>query len=252
MNNMISVVTAVHGPGMRFLTEAYESLQAQELPPSWEWQWVVQEDGTTGEAARLLPDDPRISLGTGRPGGAAVARTMSLHRATGIFTRALDADDLLPEGALARDIATLTTHPELGWCVSACLDLLPDGTLKPGIYDPPAGPLPSDFLLEGYQRRQLQVMGTTLCAHTDLIRALGGWPAVNGSEDVALLLACEAVAPGWMISEPGEIYRKHPDQTTADSSYHNEAERSARIVAFQARVLALKGAGWQWNPRATT
>src|SRR5699024_5430317 len=100
-------------------------------------------------------------------------------------------------------------HPEVAWCVSGCLDLLPDGTLVPGPYDPPEGPLPDGALYDEHSRGMLPVMGTTLTAHTGLVRALGGWLAVPAMEDVALLLAAEAVSPGWMITAPSEIYRKH-------------------------------------------
>jgi hypothetical protein len=31
----ISVVTAVHGPSMKFLPEAYESLAGQHMPAGW-------------------------------------------------------------------------------------------------------------------------------------------------------------------------------------------------------------------------
>ena len=64
-------------------------------------------------------------------GRAPRARTVALSRAAG-GVRAVDADDLLPEGALWRDIEALTAHPEVGWCVSPAIDLLEDGTLKAG------------------------------------------------------------------------------------------------------------------------
>lgn len=176
-----------------------------------------------------------------------MARTLALARVHGVLLRALDADDLLPEGALARDIETLTTHRELGWCVSACLDLLPDGTLTPGPHDPPAGPLPPGVLAQGLKEGKLQVMGTTLTAYTDLVRAVGGWMALP-SEDVALLVTCEAVAKGWFIDQPGEIYRKWSGQQSANPDLHKQLSNRTHHEVLVARADALRRAGWRWHP----
>jgi len=73
MTYTISVVTPAYRPVPQYLTEAYQSLCRQDLPAGWEWQWLVQEDGQTGEVAAMLPDDPRISAGRGRPGGGSAA-----------------------------------------------------------------------------------------------------------------------------------------------------------------------------------
>ncbi|MFF2549211.1 glycosyltransferase family 2 protein [Kitasatospora sp. NPDC058063] len=245
---IISVITPVYDGGHRFLSEAYDSLTAQDLPEGWTWQWVVQEDGETGVPGAALPDDPRISYGTGRRGGAAMARTMALARVTGSLVRALDADDMLPAGALRRGIEALTEHPEIGWAVSSALDLLPDGSLRGSTIDPPAGPLPPGLLADSYRAGQFAVMGTTLTVHADLLHAVGGWPAVPASEDAALLVLLEAVAPGWMIAEPGEIYRKHNGQVTAQAAHWQEAERDALAAVLLTRLDVLRRAGWRWTP----
>ena len=54
------------------------------------------------EVAAMLPEDPRISPGTGRRGGECVTRTMCLSRAEGDLIKVLDADDMLAPGTLAR------------------------------------------------------------------------------------------------------------------------------------------------------
>uniref|UniRef100_UPI002F915D18 glycosyltransferase family 2 protein n=1 Tax=Kitasatospora indigofera TaxID=67307 RepID=UPI002F915D18 len=244
----ISVVTPVYNGGHNYLGEAYQSLLAQELPAGWSWQWVVQEDGETGVPGAVLPDDPRISYGTGRRGGAAMARTMALARVKGSLVRALDADDMLPAGALRRGIETLAEHPEVGWAVSSALDLLPDGSLRGSTIDPQAGLLAPALLADSYRAGQFAVMGTTLTVHTDLLHAVGGWPAVPASEDAALLVLLEAVAPGWMIAEPGEIYRKHDGQVTAKAAHWEDAERDALAAVLLTRLDVLRRTGWRWTP----
>jgi hypothetical protein len=243
---VISVITPVFDGGDAFLLDAYESVRGQNLPAGWTWEWIVQEDGRTGRPGSVLPEDQRVRFATGTRGGAGVARTLGLARARGQLVRALDADDLLTDGALARDIAVLQEAPDVAWCVSAALDLLPDGSLTPGPYDPPAGPLSYRQLREQYEMDRFPVVGTHLTARTSLIRAVGGWPALPALEALALLLVCAAVAPGVMLADPGGIYRKHQAQTTAQPRYRDEAEFLTLHTAILSRLDSLEDSGWRW------
>lgn len=49
MSRVISVVTAAFAPVPEYLNGAYRSLRDQHLPAGWEWQWVVQQDGHSGD-----------------------------------------------------------------------------------------------------------------------------------------------------------------------------------------------------------
>jgi hypothetical protein len=162
----------------------------------------------------------------------------------------VDADDLLPDDStIARDIATLSANPDLGWTVSPALDLLPDGTMVAGPFDPPAGLLPAGFLTEVHRAGVVPVLGTTMTIYTELMVALGGWPALPGYEDVGPLLAAEAVVGGWMQENIGLIYRKYPTQSTADPEYHDESERTARMALVLSRADAMRAFGWTWQPK---
>ena len=241
----ISVITAIYNGGHHYLEDTYRSLCEQQLPQGWSWQWCIQEDGATGIANRHLPaSDDRISSGTGLSARTGVARTMALSRANGTFIRTLDADDMLLPGALARDIERLQRSP---WCTSACLDLLADGSTVAGPYDPVDGPLQQRKFLHEHAANQMSVQAVTLAAHTDLVRALGGWPALTGAETDGLLLAVEAVAAGEFIASPSLIYRKHAGQTTASSGYWAPDEIDTRFTAVQQRARALYSSGWQWT-----
>ncbi|RKT84157.1 Glycosyl transferase family 2 [Saccharopolyspora antimicrobica] len=242
----LSVLTPVVHGKHHYLGQTYESLVRQELPPGWDWQWIVQEDGDTGFLRGVLPSDPRISAGASQQGRAAMARTMGLARAEGELIRALDADDVLPDGALEQEIKALASSPEYAWSVSPTLDLMPDGSLVPGPRDPEPGPLPPGALYEGQAAGSLQVVGTTLCTYTALVRALGGWQALYSDEDVALLLAVEAVAPGIMLPEPGLHYRKWSGATTAQADDYQPADGAMRNAAILSRADALRESGWRW------
>ncbi|WP_326550585.1 glycosyltransferase [Micromonospora sp. NBC_01813] len=238
----ISVVTPVHPPSIPFLTDAYASLRDQRLPAGWQWRWLVQEDGQTGAVAAALPDDPRISTGTNRPGGPGVTRTMALSRADGSLVKVLDADDRLTPDALARDIAVLAADPTIGWTTARALDLAPDGSTSAVATDPAPGRLPAGAVHRHWQANahQLPVHPATLCIRTELLFALGGWMALPASEDTGLLLAASTVSDGHFIGEAGLHYRKWPGQVTSQQTHWSPAERANRTQVIESRVAALR------------
>ncbi|ATO17102.1 glycosyltransferase [Micromonospora sp. WMMA2032] len=241
MTQLVSVVTPVHAPSIEHLAGAYESLAKQEMPTGWDWQWLVQEDGQTGVLADELPDDPRISLGTGRPGGPGVARTLALSRVSGDLIKVLDADDQLTPGALARDIAAFDAHPQIGWTTSRVLDLLPDGSTAGWDKDPAGGVVDRGSVLSFWQANDYRasVHPATLCLRRDLVFALGGWMALPASEDTGLLLAANAVSAGYFTREYGLLYRKWPGQVTSQAAHREPAEYQARMRIIEARAKAL-------------
>jgi glycosyltransferase involved in cell wall biosynthesis len=237
----VSVITPVHEISAPYLVEAYKSLNDQEMPDGWQWRWLVQEDGEAGTIADFLPDDPRISYSTGRAGGPGVARTLALARADGELVKVLDADDQLTEGALARDIAILDEHQDVGWSTARVLDLLPDGSIQSWEHsDPPDGPIERGQVYH-YWRNQhrLPVHPATLCIRRQLLLALGGWMALPTSEDTGLLIALNIVARGYFIGQPALLYRKWPGQITGHASHVDPCQRAERDRIIRARAEAL-------------
>ncbi|MFE1308230.1 glycosyltransferase family 2 protein [Streptomyces sp. NPDC058755] len=244
----ITVVTAVHAPSARFLPEAYKSLCEQWLPDGWEWDWVIQEDGTTDAVRPYVPDDERVSFRQGRPGGPGVARTIALAHADGEYVKVLDADDQLPPGALARDLAVLEADRTIGWTTSRVLDLLPGGATAGFPGDPDDGPVERGAVLRFWKENgfRAQVHPATLFVRRDLLTALGGWMALPASEDTGLLLALNAVSRGWFSAEVGLLYRKWEGQATGQASHVDPAERAARMAVAEARARALADFGWTY------
>jgi len=241
IHRVISVVTPVYNPVREYLNAAYESLHSQILPPDWQWRWIVQEDGQTGEVARMLPEDPRISPGSGRRGGTSTTRNLCLSRAMGELIKVLDADDMLMPGTLARDIGVLTAHPEIGWTVARVLDLHADGSTAGFDHDPPEGRINCGDVLSHWRSHnyRAQVHPATLCIRRDLVLALGGWMALPGSGDTGLLLAASTVSPGYFIAETGLLYRKWPGQMTSQPGHTEEVEWQARMNIIDARAASL-------------
>ena len=242
MTNLVSVITPVFGRGVEHLGDAYESLARQDLPAGWEWQWVVQEDGETGEIEARLPRDGRISSGYGRRGGPGVARTLALARAEGSLVKVLDADDLLTAGALRRDLDVLTRYPDIGWTTSRALDLLSDGTTVGFAGEPAAGPLERTMVFDHWltHDHRAPVHPATLCIRRELLLALGGWMALPASEDTGLLMAASVLSDGYFIAEPGLLYRKWPGQATSLAAHTDPTEWSARMRIIEARTRAMR------------
>lgn len=241
MSHVISVVTAAYQPVPEYLTAAYESLRSQYLPEGWQWQWVVQEDGQTGDVARMLPEDDRISSGSGRRTGEAATRTMCLSRATGDLIKVLDSDDQLVPGTLAREIDVLTRYPDIGWTTTRVLDLLSDGSTVGFESDPPEGKIELGQVLDHWRSHnyRAQVHPVTLCMRRELIMALGGWMALPASGDTGLLLAANAIRPGYFISEVGLLYRKWAGQMTSQAAHTDATELPARMALIEERANAL-------------
>ncbi|MEU7132951.1 glycosyltransferase [Streptomyces sp. NPDC046261] len=244
----IIIVTAVHAPSAHHLRDAYKSLCEQELPDDWEWHWIIQEDGKSDGVAPHVPDDVRVTFRQGRPGGPGVARTMALAHADGEYAKILDADDQLPPGALARDLAVLEGDRSVGWTTSRVLDLMPDGSTVGFDQDPEGGPIERGAVLDHWKAHnyRAQVHPATLFVRRDLLLALGGWMALPASEDTGLLLALDAVSRGWFTREVGLLYRKWPGQATGQSAHTDAAERDARMAVVEARARALASCRWQY------
>ncbi|MGN2642241.1 glycosyltransferase [Nocardia takedensis] len=238
----ISVVTAVHQPRPDFLAAAYSSLLAQDMPAGWSWQWVVQLDDDSGGPLPLpvaALADPRVSVGSNRRGGPGVARTVALVRAEGALVRTLDSDDQLTKTALADAITVFERHAEVGWSVGALIDLLPNGERRGFAGDPPEGRLPQGSITAVWcsDPTRLPVHPSTLTVRRELLLAAGGWAALPVSEDMALLLALDALGLGWFHARPGLLRRHHPDQMTADAGFAETVARLRPLLAERAEAL---------------
>ncbi|MFE8915294.1 glycosyltransferase family 2 protein [Streptomyces globisporus] len=235
----VDVVTAVHAPYAVFLPSAWQSLRGQGHA---EWTWLVQIDGPPDKVLDSLrgcgaADDPRVSVAAhGTTEGPAVSRNIALGRAAAALVQNMDADDELEPDALTTLIEALATRPAAGYAVGHARDLMPDGDLIDHVLPVPAGVLPRGALLDRWTD-DLPVHPAGAMWRRSLLLSLGGWSALHGMEDTALLMAASASADGVLVDSPTLRYRRHAAQRSKEKSKFAGGGAQVALVRRRAALL---------------
>jgi glycosyltransferase involved in cell wall biosynthesis len=235
----VSVLTPVHRPIGRYLSELHASLDAQH---GVDWEWVVQVDGGSWLLRRIpwaIRADPRVRIEVnGRWLGQAVTRNLALARVRFPLLQTVDADDLLLPGALAATAAALDRETDLGLAFGWTWELAADGRCLPA-----KNPYPPGRLLPGILRRDWEQRGGSCSIvvasamwRAACVRAQGGWPATVAGTDVLLLLAVASLHPTRCVDHDSYLYRSHPDQA------HRSPLRFATRPHYQALARGMLAA----------
>ncbi len=236
---LLSVLTAAHAGRAELLTEAGNSVAAQQLPPGWELEWIVQEDGVAPELERVVKQFPFARHAANQEQlGIAMTRNVALSRVDGSLAHVLDSDDLLLPGALAVALAAFEAHPEVHWVAAQADDLLPDGTRRSFALEWPAGLVaPGAFGSYVEERGELPVHCAGLTLRPGIVRAVGGWTANPRSEDTAMMVAVSELTPGYITPEVTWLHRWHDTQSTSDGAWRSLRAESALMVRQRAAAL---------------
>lgn len=237
---LLSVITAAWAPSADHLEQVAASVLSQQLPAGWELEWLVQEDGEQPRLRTGLPSDRRIRYrAVGVRAGIAGTRNLALARARGDLLRVLDHDDLITEGALARQIGVLEAHPDVAWVGGTMRVRRPDGGLEPDRARQAAGRVAAGWVMAHFRSRELFPLWCgNLVMRTRPVRALGGWGALPRSEDLLLVGALSELFDGWWLTDPVGEYRLWPAQTVATHDWQRLKE--VAWSAVHARVDALR------------
>jgi glycosyltransferase involved in cell wall biosynthesis len=223
---LLSVITAVHSGRQDYLKEAAVTALQQELPETWELEWLVQEDFNEPQMEDLVQEiaerDARVRYAANRttlgPGGT---RNLALWRARGDLVRTFDSDDLLLPGAIRCSLEIFIEHPEVHWSAGKTENLMWDGTREPY----PASPLHYGHVVPGELNRVMTEAGLCpihcagLTMRVNTLRAVGGWVGLPVGEDVSMISAIAEIFPGWHDPAVTWLYRRHPGQITNKMPY---------------------------------
>jgi glycosyltransferase involved in cell wall biosynthesis len=115
-----------------FIAEALVSVLAQTYDAV---EVIVVDDGSGDHTAEIAEaHDVRVLR---RPhAGASAARNAGLAVATGEYWTIFDADDVMPPERLARQVAHLEEHPELGMVLGLTEAFVTPGEPRPAHYNP--------------------------------------------------------------------------------------------------------------------
>ncbi|HUS26367.1 MAG TPA: glycosyltransferase family A protein [Nevskiaceae bacterium] len=239
---VLSVITPVHAPDRDHLTATYDSLVSQELPDGWDIEWMLQEDGTTGVVNDVFRGEHRVKPGMAPHSDTATARNLALARSSGRLIKTLDQDDVLPPGALQRDIEAFIKYPGVQWTCALTHDLLPDGSTQAPDNHFPAGLVKQDAVFDAWRARdhRLAVHPASSCYRRQAAVAMGGWMALRHAGDTGLLLTTSTLWPGFYIGDPGLLWRRTPTQTSSQPVHKDPEERRLRNSLIEERVRALQ------------
>jgi glycosyltransferase involved in cell wall biosynthesis len=239
----VSVITPVFAPTAAYLRETISSVNAQRLPPGWEIEWLVQEDGPhpTLEHQFHRLDYARYEA-NGTHLGIGATRNSALSRATGELVHVLDHDDILLPDALATLIPRFEQN-SIHWAVGQADDLMPDGrrvcwksALPFGLVEEGAV---NNLAIEREGNWSIHCAG--LMMRTDSVRALGGWAAAPSDEDIVLFAALTEVSAGYNDPRVTWLYRQHQGQATRSRTVRDRSAQGRRI-ALQ-RIMAARQTG---------
>lgn len=242
----VSIITPLYQPVLAHLNETIDGVNHQRLPVGWDLEWIVQEDGPERSHASQL--DPVASYSAnGSHLGVAATRNIALSRATGDLVQVLDQDDYLLPDALA----TLIPHfdnPAVHWAIAQADDLYEDGTRTSWTSDLPFGPIAPGLANSDAIDRDgnWSVHCAGLMIRTAVLRALGGWVASWGDDDVVMFAGLSEITMGYNDPTVTWLYRQHPGQlhrteeSVARSARGRQValERVSAIRAVRATVTA--------------
>jgi glycosyltransferase involved in cell wall biosynthesis len=230
----VSVLMAVHN-GAPWVGDAARSVLAQTLG---DLELVVVDDGSTDATCDVLGGvrDPRLRLERRTHEGLTRALNQGLHLARAELVARLDADDIALPERLARQVAFLEGHPEIGVVGSAAREINGDGR-EVRIVRPPE----DDGALRRALIRRNPMLHSTVVMRRRVVDAVGGYdPRFAVAQDYDLWIRLAAVTRLANLSEALVVRRLLPGRVSvARETVRLRAEARARWRAVRAGAYPL-------------
>ncbi len=189
---------------------------------------IVVDDGSTDGSGAIAQTRPIRYLRRTHEGVSA-ARNAGIAAADGELLAFIDADDLWPPGALARQVRRLLAHPRIGIVLGQMRIVVEPGTPRPPWYQP--------------EWESSTVPSTQPLVRKSVFEEIGGFdPSYRMSEDLDWLArAHEAGIERTVLPDLVLIYRLHG----ANSTYKQEVSQSytfrlLREMLARRRALAYR------------
>jgi glycosyltransferase involved in cell wall biosynthesis len=137
MTPRVSVLMAVYN-GEKYLPEAINSILTQSFT---DFEYLIVDDGSTDHSLEIIESyqDPRIKI-ISNPHNIGLTRSLNkgLNLARGEYVARMDSDDIsLPE-RLAKQVAYMDAHPDVGVCGTWAKDIDSRGFVT-GLRETPVG-----------------------------------------------------------------------------------------------------------------
>ena len=234
-----------------FIESCLDSLRAQHYPAL---QVIVADGGSTDGTLALL-EKHRDLINVLIPGpdrGQSHAINKGLAQATGTLFNWLNADDVLPPGALTALARAYIGNPTASYIAGYMGIIDAKGNLIE-INTPPkhlqgARIVPHALLSCLATLKTGPQIGALM--RTDLVKAVNGTDeSLHYVMDVDLLLRIHAKAEAYSLNELTIYYRRHPDAKTSKPSPQAARERF-RIINNLARVYQSKPQHVKYSAKA--
>ena len=160
---------------LRHLRAAVDSVLAQTFS---DWELIVADDGSEAETAAYLAaleDPPRIRVlrlrHTGNPGAV---RNAALREARGEYVAFLDSDDVWLPQKLARQLASLRSHPQRAWSHTA-FEVIDAAGERLGGAQTRSWPAGEGWILECLVRMEIVIAPASVIVRRQLLEQAGGF-----------------------------------------------------------------------------
>lgn len=227
----VSVLMSVYN-GAAWMREAVESILAQRAS---DFEFIVIDDGSTDATPDLLAGfhDRRLRVERHPRAGLTRSLNTALRLATAPLVARMDADDVALPDRLARQLAFLGSHPEVGLLGTGCHEIAPSGEVLRTIRPPT-----EDAAIRGALIRRNPFVHSSVVMRREALEAAGGYDeTLPVAQDYDLWMRMSCVTRMANLPEPLVLRRLTPGRvTSARDTDRLKAEVTIKLRALRSRT----------------